>query len=145
MAEALLNRCGNNKFNAFSASSRPKGKIHPETIAVLEKNNLDGQGFRSKSWDEFTGPDASEIDLVITVCSNTANETCPVFPVMPLSAHWDIDDPAREFDSEEKQNSAFQRVFKKIELRIQSLTSLFDDDVDKSALHERLQQLSDPA
>jgi protein-tyrosine-phosphatase len=144
MAEALLTRWGHGNFIAFSAGSKPKGQVHPKTLETLEKNNFNIDGLRSKSWEEYTNADSPEIDFIISVCSNAANETCPIIPGEPLTAHWDIDDPAREYDSKEKQNSEFQRVFKEIELRIQSLTSLLDDNLDKSALHKRLQHLSDP-
>ena len=143
MAEALLKRWGKQKFNAFSAGSKPKGEIHPKTIEMLEKNNFKSEGFRSKSWDEFTGPDAPEIDFVITVCSNAANETCPIFPGEPQSTHWDIDDPAREVDSEEKQGSEFLKAFMELEQRIKMFTNLPIEKLDKMALHEQLKKMSD--
>ena len=143
MAEALLKRWGNEKFIAFSAGSKPKGEIHPKTIEMLEKNNLDIQNIRSKSWDEFTDYDAPEIDFVITVCSNAANETCPIFPGNPLSVHWDIDDPARECGSEEKQDSEFLRVFMELKQRIQKFTNLATEELDMMALHEYLKKTSD--
>ena len=143
MAEALLKRWGSEKFIAFSAGSKPKGEIHPKTIGILGNNNLDIQNFRSKSWDEFTDYDAPEIDFVITVCSNAANETCPIFPGNPLSVHWNIDDPARECDSEEKQDSEFLRVFMELEQRIQKFTNLATDDLDMMALHDFLKKTSD--
>ena len=143
MAEALLKRWGNEKFIAFSAGSKPKGEIHPKTIEMLEKNNLDIQNIRSKSWDEFTDYDAPEIDFVITVCSNAANETCPVFPGKPLSVHWDIDDPARECGSEEKQDNEFLRVFMELEQRIQKFTNLATEELDMMSLHEYLKKTSD--
>jgi len=143
MAEALLKRWGNEKFIAFSAGSKPKGEIHPKTIEMLEKNNLDNHDFQSKSWDEFTDYDAPEIDFVITVCSNAANETCPVFPGKPLSVHWDIDDPARECGSEEKQDNEFLRVFMELEQRIQKFTNLATEELDMMSLHEYLKKTSD--
>ena len=143
MAEALLTRLRSEKFNAFSAGSMPKGEIHPKTVELLEKNNFNIQGFRSKSWDEFTGTNAPEIDFVITVCSNAAKEACPIFPGKPMSAHWDIDDPARELGNEEKQESEFLKAFMELEQRIQRFTNLPTEKLDKVALHENLKKMSD--
>ncbi len=143
MAEALLRRWGNENINAFSAGSKPKGVIHPKTIEMLERNNFNIKGFRSKSWDEFTGPDAPEIDFIITVCSNAANETCPIFPGEPVSVHWNIDDPALELESEDKQGSAFLKAFMELEQRIQIFTNLPIQKLDKMALLEQLKKMPD--
>jgi arsenate reductase (thioredoxin) len=143
LSEALLNRWGKEKFIAYSAGSNPKGDVHPKTIDILKKNNFETDSFRSKSWDEFTNPDAPHIDFVITVCSNAANEACPVFPGNPVSAHWNIADPAREFEKEEDQDREFIRVFMELEQRIQLLTNLPQDKLDKMAIHEHLHKTSD--
>lgn len=142
MAEALLAQWGGERFNAFSAGSKPKGQIHPKSVETLNNNNLNTQGFRSKSWDEFTNPDAPEIDIVITVCSNAANETCPIFPGNPLSTHWDLDDPARDFNSEEEQDREFLKIFIKLQELIQMLIALPDVNRDKDALNEELIKVS---
>ena len=143
MSEALLSRWGKDKFNALSAGSQPKGKVHPKTIEILKKNNFLTDNYTSKSWDDFSGPDAPEIDFVITVCSNAANETCPVFPGNPFTIHWNLDDPAREFESEEEQNHAFLKVFMEIDRRIQFLTMLPEEKLDKMSLNEHFQKTSD--
>jgi len=53
MAEAILNKLGAGKFHAYSAGSRPKGQVHPETARLLRDLGFDTKGFRSKSWNEF--------------------------------------------------------------------------------------------
>jgi protein-tyrosine-phosphatase len=143
MAEALLNCCDNERITAFSAGSNPKSEPHPKTIEILEKNNYDISNFRSKSWDEFARADAPEIDIVITVCSNAANESCPHFPGSPTSIHWDLDDPARDFDSEEEQAREFQTVYTDLEQRIQKLTEILAIQLNKSTLNEKLKKISD--
>ena len=67
MAEALLNKLGAGRFNAFSAGSSPSGTINPLTIERLEKEGIFITDARSKSWDEFSGANAPSLDLVITV------------------------------------------------------------------------------
>ena len=78
IAEALLRRLGNGRFNAFSAGSNPKGEVNPHTLGLLSKMNYDTTFARSKDWSEFDNTDAPELDFVFTVCDNAASETCPV-------------------------------------------------------------------
>ena len=77
MGESLLSFWGQGRFRAFSAGSHPKGEVHPLTLEVLQRAHLPVEGARSKSWDEFSGPDAPHLDFVFTVCGNAAREQCP--------------------------------------------------------------------
>src|ERR1700733_2660245 len=94
MAEAILNRKGNGGFTAYSAGSHPGGTPRPEALRQLESVGISKEGLRSKSWDEFSAPDAPRMDFVFTVCDNAANEACPFWPGQPMTAHWGIPDPA---------------------------------------------------
>lgn len=93
MAEALLNVLGNGRFKAFSAGSFPSGKVQPLAAELAQAFGYDAP-LRSKSWDEFAQPDSPPIDIVITVCDNAANETCPVLFGDFVKAHWGQPDPA---------------------------------------------------
>jgi protein-tyrosine-phosphatase len=79
MAECTLHRWGGDKVRSFSAGSQPKGAVHPMTLNVLGKLNYDIRDLRWKSWDEFTAPDAPQLDFVFTVRDNAAAEVCPVW------------------------------------------------------------------
>jgi Low molecular weight phosphotyrosine protein phosphatase/Major intrinsic protein len=78
-----------------SAGSHPKGEVNPLAIKVLDSFNYPTDGYRSKPWDEFAGPDAPQLDFVFTVCDSAAGEACPIWPRQPMTAHWGIEDPAR--------------------------------------------------
>src|SRR3546814_3077025 len=86
--------CSSDLFRAFSAGSQPKGAVNPFALKVLKSFDYPSEGFRSKGWEEFAGPDAPVMDFVFTVCDNAAGETCPVWPGQPMTAHWGIEDPA---------------------------------------------------
>lgn len=82
-------------FKAYSAGSFPRGKVHPLTLELLQKNLFKPEEFRSKSRDEFACADAPRMDFVFTVCDRAASEVCPVWPGQLLTAHWGIADPVR--------------------------------------------------
>jgi len=84
LAEALLNQAGRGTFKAYSAGSHPKGEVHPLALEQLRKAKLPASGYRSKSWSEFSAPDAPKLDFVFTVCDNAANEVCPIWPGQPM-------------------------------------------------------------
>src|SRR6201998_4688485 len=124
IVEVLLNRAGQGKFRAFSAGSQPKGKVHPYALDLLRKLNFDVSGLRSKSWKEFSGPDAPKLDFVFTVCDNAAAETCPVWPGQPMTAHWGVPDPAAAVGKEAEIRFAFADALRMLSNRINIFVSL---------------------
>jgi len=141
MAECALSHWGAGRFRAFSAGSRPKGKVHPLTLEVLERSHVPTPAARSKSWSEFSGPHAPSLDFVLTVCGNAANEACPVWPGQPVTAHWGVDDPAAVEGTREEQLRAFDRALSELDARIKHLTSLPLESLDKLTLTERLREI----
>ena len=63
LAEAILNHKGKGVFTAYSAGSHPSGAVRPEALRQLELAGISTAGLRSKSWDEFAGPDAPNDEL----------------------------------------------------------------------------------
>ena len=138
MAEAILNREGHGKFRAFSAGSQPKGEIHPYTLDLLRRSNFNVGGFRSKSWNEFSGPGAPALDFVFTVCDNAAAETCPYWPGQPMTAHWGIPDPAAAQGTDAEIRVAFADAFRFLFNRISIFVSLPLRSLDTLSLQKKL-------
>jgi arsenate reductase len=113
MAEGLLRHEANDRFEVFSAGTKPS-IVRPEAIAVMNEIGIDISGHRSKSADEFRG---QHLDYVITVCDN-ANASCPVFPVAAKRLHWSFEDPATVQGSDDLRNAAFRKVRDQIHARI---------------------------
>jgi arsenate reductase len=139
LGEALLNEMGRGSFRAYSAGSQPKGEVHPMALKVLEGVHIGTDGLRSKSWDEFAGPDAPEFDLILTVCDNAAGESCPIWPGRPISAHWGIEDPAAV--DGELQEAAFLKALHYLRNRISKFLALPLDSLDEMSLREELRAI----
>ena len=121
MAEALLNHLGNDGCIAFSAGSFPTGTVHPLTLKTLQSKNVPIFGLRSKSWNEFTD---KPINIAITVCDQSAAESCPLFPGKPIRGHWSLHDPAKYAGSESERLAEFLHVYNLLEYRIKVLLRL---------------------
>lgn len=124
MAEAILNHKARGGFTAYSAGSHPSGEPRPEALKQLESAGISTDGLRSKSWNEFAGPDAPRMNFVFTVCDNAANEVCPFWPGQPMTAHWGIPDPAAVKGTGEEMERAFRDAFVVLDRRIGLFLSL---------------------
>ena len=141
LAESLLNHWGRGLFRGFSAGSHPKGQVHPIALALLEQMALPAAGLRSKSWDEFDGPDAPQMNFIITVCDNAAGEVCPVWPGKPMTAHWGIPDPAAVEGSDAQKWEALRTALQRLEKRIKLFLSLPLASLERSQLTSRLDEI----
>jgi arsenate reductase (thioredoxin) len=141
MAEAILGRVGQGRFKAYSAGSHPKGKVHPQTLELLRNLNYRTGDFRSKSWNEFAGPGAPELDFVFTVCDDAAGEVCPAWPGQPMTAHWGVPDPAAAFGTPAEIGLAFADAYRMLYNRISVFVSLPMASIDRLALKKRLEEI----
>jgi protein-tyrosine-phosphatase len=122
-------------------SSQPKGRIHPYAIDLLKKLYYDVSGLRSKSWKEFSGPDAPKLDFVFTVCDNAAKEPCPVWPGQPMTAHWGVPDPAKATGNEAEVRFAFADTLRMLTNRINIFISLPLKSLDQLTLQKQLEAI----
>jgi arsenate reductase len=136
-----MNRKGLPNFNAFSAGSHPSGVVRPEAIRQLEKAGLSTANLRSKSWDEFAGPDAPPLHFVFTVCDNAAQEVCPFWPGQPMTAHWGVPDPATAKGTPEEIDRAFSQAFSVLDRRISLFLCLPLATLDTFALQREIDNI----
>ena len=141
IAECVINRLGVGKFKGYSAGSQPSGRIHPYALELLQKLNYDTSALRSKSWEEFTAPNAPDLDFVFTVCDNAANEVCPVWPGQPMSAHWGLPDPSEVQGSESERRFAFADTHRMLYQRIGIFVNLPLESLDRLSLQRRLDDI----
>ena len=126
LGEMLFNHLGKGRIEAHSAGSKPGGTVNPVALETLAKHGVPCVGARSKSWDEFNAdavPPAPTFDFIFTVCGNAAQETCPVWPGHPATAHWGIPDPAH-VEPLEARRAAFEDAYQSLKKRIAAFLAL---------------------
>ncbi len=141
LAEGILRKDGAGRFIAFSAGSTPKGTINPLAVDTLASFGYPTDGLRSKSWEEFDGPEAPVMDFVFTVCDSAAGESCPIWPGHPMTAHWGIEDPSDVDGSDVERRSAFNRAFRFLRNRITAFAALPFERLDATSLRTSLQDI----
>jgi arsenate reductase (thioredoxin) len=141
MAEAIMNYRGRPNFTAYSAGSHPSGAVRPEAIAELESAHLNTSNLRSKSWEEFSKPDAPKLDFVFTVCDNAAKEVCPIWPGQPMTAHWGVADPAAVRGTAEEIKRAYCDAFVTLERRIGLFLCLPLATISKLAIKKEIDKI----
>ncbi len=141
MAEGILNGRRNPHFTAYSAGSFPSGTVRPEALNQLRAANLPAEAARSKSWEEFSKPDAPPMNFVFTVCDSAAKEVCPIWPGQPMTAHWGIPDPAAVTSTPEEIGRAFRDAFVTLGRRINLFLSLPLASLDSLAIKKEIERI----
>ena len=139
LAEATFNHLAPAGWKAISAGSMPTGQVHPRTLALLAREGIATAGYHSKSWDNLP----LTPDIVITVCSSAAGETCPAYLGPVLRTHWGVDDPAHATGTAAEIDAAFDRAYRILRARIEAflalpLESIRDDRVSLKAELDRI-------
>jgi len=136
LAEATFNALAPASMQAMSAGSQPTGEVHPRSIALLKREGIATEGYYSKSWDNLPVTP----DIVITVCSNAAGETCPAYLGNVLRAHWGVDDPAKATGTDSEIEAAFTQAYSILRTRIEAFLNLSPDCLNnKEKLKQALQ------
>jgi arsenate reductase len=143
MAEAIMNHRGSPNFTAYSAGSHPSGQVRPEALRELADAGISTSGLCSKSWEEFSKPNAPEMHFVFTVCDHAANEVCPIWPGHPATAHWGVPDPPAVTGSPERIQRAFHDAFVSLDRRIGLFLSLPIANLDSAALKKEIDKIGE--
>lgn len=143
LSEGMLNHLATKlgkDVRAFSAGSAPSGRINPYALEALSGAGVLIEGYRSKSWDEFTQPAAPEMRVVITVCDSAAAEQCPYWPGSPVKVHWGYPDPSNALEKDKK--NAFELTRQAIAYRMLQLLQLPLATMNNQELQQALTEIS---
>jgi len=143
IAEALLEKIGKGRFNAYSAGSEPARAPMPEVIDRLRYLGHDVSKLRCKSWDEFTGPNAPRMDFVIALCDTPQGQVCPDLGEKFVNAAWPLPDPAEFTGSPVERVTLLNELYAMARRRIEIFTSLPFAALDRMALKRRLDEIGD--
>ena len=147
LSEGMLNHLAaqlGRDVRAHSAGSAPSGRLNPFALEALNHAGIDTTGYRSKSWDEFTGEDAPPLSIVITVCDSAAAETCPVFfggAGQPVKVHWGYPDPSHAEGGDEGKHRAFELTRQAIGYRMWQLLALPLERLTREELRAALEAI----
>jgi arsenate reductase len=120
LGEATFNHLAPPDWRAMSAGSKPTGQVHPRSLALLEREGISTEGYYSKSWNDLP----LTPDIVLSVCGNAANETCPAYLGPVLRSHWGVEDPAHVTGSEKEIDAAFITAYRILRHRIEQFLAL---------------------
>ncbi len=141
-AEAILRKEAGDRFNVYSAGTRPQSSLNPFALDVLRQNGHDISPLRSKTVAEFQGPDAPNFDFVFTVCNQAANEDCPAWTGQPVSAHWGMPDPVKAVGTEAERNLAFHQAYGALQNRIRAFAALPIAALDRISLQKAVDAIA---
>jgi arsenate reductase len=115
MAEGILRHLAGDRFEVFSAGTKPS-VVNPNAIIAMREIGVDISHHHSKHVNECFG---KPFDTVITVCDN-ARETCPILPGNAKQIHWSFEDPAAVEGTPEQKLAAFRKIRDQIRFRIEN-------------------------
>ena len=132
LGEATFNHLAPAGWRAMSAGSKPAGYVHPRSLVLLAREGISTEGYYSKSWENLPATP----DIVISVCGNAANETCPAYLGPVLRSHWGVEDPAHATGTDEEIDAAFMKAYRILRARIEAFLALPLETLkhDKAAL-----------
>ena len=120
LGEATFNHLAPEGWQAMSAGSKPTGQVHPRSLALLAREGIDTTGYYSKSWNDLPATP----DIVLSVCGNAANETCPAYLGQVLRSHWGVEDPAHVTGTDEEIDASFMTAYRILRHRIEQFLAL---------------------
>ncbi len=139
LGEATFNHSAPAGWKAMSAGSQPTGQVHARSLALLRREGIATEGLHSKSWDKLP----ITPDIVITVCSGAAGETCPAYLGPVLRTHWGVDDPAHATGTDAEIDAAFSAAYRILRTRIEAFLALPLDELkhDRARLKVELDRV----
>ncbi|MBO6883823.1 MAG: helix-turn-helix domain-containing protein [Marivita sp.] len=140
-AETILRDLAGDRFEVFSAGTKPYSELNLIALDVLRKKGHEISGLRAKNVQEVMADGAPKFDFVFTVCDQAANEDCPAWSGQPISAHWGMVDPVKATGSDAERSLAFQAAYGALRNRISAFTALPMTTLDRISLQKAVDDI----
>ena len=140
-AEAILRDLSPERFNVYSAGTKPRSELNPFALEVLVHNGHDVSRLRAKNIQEFQTENAPVLDFVFTVCDEAANEECPAWQGQTISAHWGLPDPVRVEGTDAEKGLAFRESYRALRNRMMGFTALPITSLDLISLQKAVDDI----
>lgn len=141
-AETILRDMAGDRFEAYSAGTKPQSELNPSAVEVLKSKGHETSGLRAKNVQELAGPDAPRFDFVFTVCDQAADEECPAWDGQPVSGHWGMADPVKAQGNVAQKSLAFQQAYGTLKNRISAFTALPLASLDRVSLQTAVDDIA---
>jgi arsenate reductase (thioredoxin) len=140
MAEAIANKVGGGRLEAFSAGVRPASGVDPIAAELLQHAGLPVPDHPPRHVREYSAPDSPPFDFVFTLSDTAAGEAPPSWPGHPITAHWNCTDP-EEFDDDADRRLALIRTRSELERRLRVFVNLPVNSLDRMSLQSQVDAL----
>jgi len=140
-AESILRKEAGDRFEAYSAGTRPRSELNRFALDVLQQKGHDISVLRAKNIAEFQGDGAVKFDFVFTVCNQAANEECPAWTGQPVSAHWGMPDPVKAEGTDAQKSLAFHQAYGALRNRIVAFAALPIASLDRISLQRAVDDI----
>jgi protein-tyrosine-phosphatase len=141
MAEAILETLSKGRFNVYSAGSDPAERPMPQVIEKLRSLGHDVSQLRCKSWHEFTGQEAPQMDFVIALCDTLEGQVCPDFGEKAVTGAWPLPDPGKFDGSPAEVSTMLNELYASLHRRLSIFTSLPFASLDRMAARAGLDEI----
>ncbi|MGH1415785.1 MAG: ArsR family transcriptional regulator [Pelagimonas sp.] len=141
-AETLLRAEAGDRFDVYSAGTRPQSELNPYAVDLLASKGFDTSSLKAKNVNEFRGEDAPGMDFVFTVCDSAANEECPPWPGQPMNGHWGQPDPVKAEGTDAEKRLAFQQVYGALRNRVRAFAALPFETLDRASLQNSIDDIA---
>lgn len=142
IAEAILNKVGKGRFNAYSGGTMPSPTgPRPDVLSMLRNLGHDTAALRSKDCSEFNASDAPEMHFVIQLCEVPLAGVCGELGLHPVSAAWPLPDPAKFMGRAVERHVLLNELYGGLLRRISVFTSLPVVSLDRMTLTRRINDI----
>lgn len=144
LAEALLNRLGAGRFQAWSAGFSPVPAISPYALALLHKINYAPDALFTKPLTAVMGEKDPGFDFIIRLSPDRRGcPRAPQFKGEPVCVDWVLPDPCDIVGSSSTVAAAYADIFNHLAARLDTFANLPRQVLEAPAIAARLERMGE--